>query len=303
VKALEYGKKATDIDRGDPEAQVNYGHVLALYQGTKSGVNYLKELVDLYPAMIELRIGLADILIQDEQYGIAEEVLKQVIAAQDTNKEAYLLLADAEFDQDNADSAIQNYLSAARIDPSDPTPLFRSGEVYLKANKPAEAIKQFQLVLRVNAFFPRAHYNLARAYFSHGLTEEALVELDLEKKLNPKLADPYEFSGDILLSTRKFSSAVRDYQKASEFRSGGAEIYVKLAKAYRGQGAYDEAVAMLKLAYAKESGFSEIYKEYGYIYDVKGMPEQAAASFEKYLTLEPNAPDKDVITEKIKQLK
>jgi tetratricopeptide (TPR) repeat protein len=303
LKALEFAKKATDIDRGDPDAQVNYGHVLAVYQGVKAGVNYLKDLIDLYPAIIELRVGLADILITDEQYSVAEEVLKQVIAAQDTNKEAYLLLGDAEFDQENFDGAIASYLSAARIDPSDPTPLFRSGEVYLKANKPSEAIKQFQLVLRVNPLFPRTHYNLARAYFSHGLTEEAISELEQEKKLNPKLADPYEFSGDILLTTRKFTQAIRDYQKASEFRPLGAGIYVKLAKAYRGAGSYDAAMAMLRLAAAKESGFSEIYKEYGYIYDVKGMPAEAVTFFEKYLSLEPNASDKDAITEKIKQLK
>jgi tetratricopeptide (TPR) repeat protein len=154
----------------------------------------------------------------------------------------------------------------------------------------------------VNGLFPKTHYNLARTYFGQGYADEALKELEQEKKLNPKLADPYEFAGDILLATRKFSAAVREYQRASEFRSDGAAIFVKLAKAYRGQGSYDEAMAMLRLAAAKESGFSEIYKEYGYIYDAKGSAPEALANFERYLNLEPGASDREAITQKMKQL-
>jgi len=303
VKALEYGKKAIDIDRGDPKAQVEYARALGAYEGIKGAVTYLRDLISLYPAQTELRTGLADILIQDEQYSIAEQILKQVVAAEESNKEAFLLLGDSQFAQSNYNGAINSYFASARIDPSDPTGLSRAGELYLKTNRLAEAIKQFELVLRVNGLFPRTHYNLARAYFAEGITEEALNHLAQEKKLNPRLADPYEFAGDILLSTRKFQGAVREYQTASEYRPLGAAIYVKLAKAYRGQGLYDEAMAMLRLAAAKESGNSEIYKEYGYIYDLKGMAAEALANFEKYLTLEPGAADRAAITAKINELK
>jgi tetratricopeptide (TPR) repeat protein len=303
VKAIEYGKKAIDIDRGDPAAQVEYARALGAYEGVKGATAYLRDLISLYPAQTQLRIGLADILIQDEQYAIAEQILRQVVAAEESNKEAFLLLGDAQYAQNNFNGAINSYFTSGRIDPSDPTGLSRAGELYLKMNKTAKAIEEFNLVLRVNEVFPRTHYNLARAYLAEGITEKALEELAQEKKLNPRLADPYEFAGDILLSTRHFQQAVREYQMASEYRPLGAGLYVKLAKSYRGQGLYDEAMAMLRLAAAKESGYSEIYKEYGYIYDAKGMAPEAVSNFERYLTLEPNSSERETIAAKIKELK
>lgn len=101
---------------------------------------------------------------------------------------------------------------------------------------------------------------------------------------------------------RKYALATKEYQKASELKPQGVGIYVKLARAYRGQGSYDAALAMLKLAVAKESGFAEIYREQGYLFDAKGMPQEAASAFQRYLSLEPNPPDKGAIQGKIREL-
>ena len=302
VKAIQYGKRAVELDKGDTDAQVNYAKVLAAYEGVPNGVAYLNDLINTYPTELNYRVGLAEILVQDEQYGQAKGVLKQVVEVDDKNKEAFALLGDADALSGNLDDATSDYISAARIDPSDPAALFRLGEVFLKADRADKAIEQFQLVLRVNPNFPRAHYNLARAYFQSQITEKALTELDLEKKINPKLSDPYEFAGDIYLTTRKYSQAAREYQKASEIKDLGAGIYVKMSRAYRGQGAYDEALAMLRIAATRESGMADIYKEYGFIYDAKGMESEAVGSFKQYLRLEPNSPDKQLILDKINQL-
>ena len=144
--------------------------------------------------------------------------------------------------------------------------------------------------------------NLARAYQNLGLGDLALKELDEEKRLNPRLADPYEFSGDLFMASRKYAAAAKEYQKASQIKPQEAAIFVKLAKAYRGQGSTDAALAMLRLAAAKESGVAEIYREYGQVYEAKGMAEQAVVSYEQYLRLDPNAADKSEILGKIKEL-
>jgi tetratricopeptide (TPR) repeat protein len=82
----------------------------------------------------------------------------------------------------------------------------------------------------------------------------------------------------------------------------GAAIYIKLAKAYRGQGALDSALSMLRLAAQKESGLAEIYREQGYLFEQKGMAIEAVQSFRQYLSLELNPPDKGIILAKIKEL-
>ncbi len=302
VKAMQYARRAVDLDPRNIEAQTTYGKIKAAFEGEKSAESYFTELINTYPSELEYRLALGEVFIQAEQFPAARQVLEQVIAFDNNNKEAYLLLGDANYLNSQWEKALAAYLSAARVDPSDPSGLFRAGEVYSKVGKYSDAQKQFQLVVRVNSFFPRAHYNLAKVLFKSGAGDLALKELDDEKRLNPRLADPYELSGDIYLTSRKFQQAAQSYQKAAEIKPQGAEIYVKQAKAYRGQGSFDAALAMLRLAAAKESGFSEIYREQGFIYEQKGLPGEAAVSFRQYLRLEPNPPDKTQILDKIKEL-
>jgi tetratricopeptide (TPR) repeat protein len=137
-----------------------------------------------------------------------------------------------------------------------------------------------------------------------GMPENAIAELEEEKKLNPKLAEPYEYEGDILMLTRKFSQASGQYQKAIDLKPPQtANLYVKLARAYRLQGLYDQCESMLRQGQSLESGNSEIYKEYGWLFVAKSQPEYAVEAFEKYLRLEPNSPDKQQILDKINEIK
>ncbi|MCC6276972.1 MAG: tetratricopeptide repeat protein [Oligoflexia bacterium] len=302
VKALQFSKRAIELDSGNSEAQVTYAKAKTAFEGVKSGSEYLSGLIQKFPTNLTYRVGLGEILIQDEQYSQAETVLSQVVAADQGHKEALLLLGDSQLFQNQIDAALKSYLGASKADPSDPAGLFRAGELYLKADKPSDALRYFKLVIQTNGLYPRVRYNLARANFSLGLGDEALKELEEEKKLNPKLADPYEFAGDILMASRKFSLATKEYQKVIEIRPVGAEIYVKIAKAYRAQGSVDAAASMLRIAVAKESGYPEIYKEQGELFEIKGQAKEAAESYRQYLRLNPSPPDKDRIQNKIKEL-
>jgi tetratricopeptide (TPR) repeat protein len=302
IKGMQYAKRAVELDKNSASAQVNYAKVKAAYQGARDAAEYIKNLIDTYPNELSYRVGFAEILMQDDEYAEARQILTQVISADEKNKEAYMLLGDIGFLTNQLDEALTSFLSAARIDPSDPTALFRAGEIYLKAGKATEAQKQFQLVLRTAPLFPKAHFNLAKTYQSLGLVDLALKELDEEKRLNPRLADPYEYAGDLFMTSRNYSLATKNYQKASEIKPQEAAIFVKLARAYRGQGYNDASIAMLNLAKAKESGLSEIYKELGITYESKGMGREARLEYGTYLNLEPNAADKAIILGKIQEL-
>ncbi|MBK9293637.1 MAG: tetratricopeptide repeat protein [Oligoflexia bacterium] len=302
AKAQQYAKRALSLDSRNVEAQVNFAKILMQNQSVKSAVEYLRDLINTYPSELSYRVAMGEILIQDEQYTSAEQVLNQVLAFDNNHKEAHQLLGDSYFLNSKYNEALLSYFNVSRLDPSDASGVFRAGEAYTKLGKYNEALKQFQLALSINPLFPRTRYNIAKVFFSLGQADEALKQLGEEKKLNPRLSDPYELSGDIYLSTRKFAKATQEYQKASELKPQGALIYIKLAKAYRAQHSLDAAAAMLRLAIAKESGVAEIYKEQGLIFEQKGQAKEAVISFEQYLRLDPNPPDKAQILDKIKVL-
>ena len=65
-----------------------------------------------------------------------------------------------------------------------------------------------------------------------------------------------------------------------------------MARCNRRSGSLDAALSLLREAEAKESGNPDLYKELGAIYQTKGMGEEALKSYDRYLALMPNAPDR-----------
>jgi tetratricopeptide (TPR) repeat protein len=75
-----------------------------------------------------------------------------------------------------------------------------------------------------------------------------------------------------------------------------------MARCYRQAGNPDVASSMLSIAASQESGLPEIYKEQGAIFEELGDKAAAIASYDKYLSLSPNAPDRAEIDQRINSL-
>ena len=82
----------------------------------------------------------------------------------------------------------------------------------------------------------------------------------------------------------------------------GAASYVNVSRCYRLSGNLDIAVQMLNRAADVESGYSPIWKELGSIYETKGEYTKAVLAYQKYLALEPTAPDRLQIQAKVRAL-
>jgi tetratricopeptide (TPR) repeat protein len=130
----------------------------------------------------------------------------------------------------------------------------------------------------------------------------AIESASEEKKNNPNLADPYILAAEVYSSLRDYQKCATEYQQALRLRPQGADIYVRISKCYRLSGNLDVAENMLNIAASQESGFAEIYKEQGAIYEQKGDRRAAAQAYTKYLALSPNAPDRKEIESRISLL-
>jgi tetratricopeptide (TPR) repeat protein len=114
----------------------------------------------------------------------------------------------------------------------------------------------------------------------------------MEKKQNPNLVESYVLLAEIYAATHKYSLCTAEYQQVIKLQPQGASIYVKIAKCYRLSGSFDVAASMIEIAIQKESGYPDIYKEKGAIFQALGENGVAYAAYEKYLALSPNALDK-----------
>lgn len=297
--AYNYAAKAVEIDVNHRKAQTIYAEALTGLQGVDVAVDYLLKLIASYPLVIEYRLALGKIYEKDERYDEAEEVFRQIAKIEDKPKEAYMELAKVLKAQNRLNDAIEFLLRAAVLDPADAEPIYQTGLIYLDTRKGPEAMAQFQRVLTINPLFPLVHYHMGRAALMMGNTDKALEETRAEKAVNPNLADAFLLAADAYTAAKQYSLCASEYQKAIKLRPQPAKNYVKLATCYRKAGNVDAAVDMLSHAAVQEQGLADIYKEQGAIYELKGEVQHAIEAYNQYFVLDPNAPDRAQIEQRI----
>lgn len=297
--AQKFAVRAIEIDATSNEAQIVYAQILSQFQGFETGVLYIKDLINKFSYTIEFRMALADMYKEHERYRQSQQIYEQLLEVEPRNKKALLGLGESYQGQLMFDKAMKSFLSAAVLDPSDVSGLFRAGLLYMEMGKNSEAITQFKRALSVNKMYPRLNYFIGKAAFQSGNYELALSAAMEERKLNPNLADSYELAAEVYTAQKLFQKCAEEYQQAVRLRPQGAEIYVKLARCYRQGGSPDIAASMLNIAASQESGLPEIYREQGAIFEQKGDERAAVQAYNKYLALSPNAPDRQEIERKI----
>ncbi|NCN40597.1 tetratricopeptide repeat protein [bacterium] len=300
--AYNYAAKAIEIDINNRKGQTIYAEALGGIQGTDAAVDYLNKLVSSYPLVTEYRQALAKVLFEDERFDQAEKIYRQILKIEEKPKEALIGLAKIQKAEGKAKEALESLLEAAVMDPADAEPIFEAGLIYLGAGKPKMALTQFNRVARINKLYPRIHYEIGRAYFQLKDLNKVLEETRLEKGINPNLADAYLLAAEAYLGLQQYNLCASEYQQAIKLRPQSATIYVKMAQCYRRAGSLDAAMAMLTQAASQESGLADIYKEQGAIFETKGEVNQAIESYNQYFVLDPNAPDRPQIEQRIMAL-
>lgn len=300
--AYNYAARAVDLDVNHRKAQIVYAQALAGLQGVDVGVDYFLKLVNNYPLVNEYRLALGQLLLSDERYQQAEEVFRQIIKLQVKPKEAYVELAKVLRAENEMAEALELLFKAAVLDPADSEPLFLAGNIYLDLKKPQEAAVQFQRVLTINKLYPLVQYQMGRAALMMNDPKAALNYTDAEKRVNPNMADSYLLAAEAHSLMQQYTMCATEYQKAIKLRPQQASIYVKLAQCYRKASNLETAMAMLAVAAQKESGLADIYKEQGAIYELKGDIAHAIEAYNQYFVLDPDAPDRSQIEERISAL-
>lgn len=300
--AVRYATKAVEIDATNPEAQINYAKTLAAANGVDSGITYLSELIKRFSYTLDYRVALAEIYKSEDRYTQSRDIYEKIVEVDSRNKKAWLGLGESNKAIGLNDKALKAFLQAAVLDPTDGEALFQAGKLYFETSRFDEAIQQFRRVQRLNPNYPRTNYYIGKAAFSSGDLNGAMEAAKAEKKINPNLAEAYVLAAEVYTTRRQYQECAAEYSQAMKLHPQGAEIYVKAAQCYRQSGALDVAEDMLTLAAARESGYAEIYREQGAIYETKGDTRSAATAYNKYLGLSPNAPDRAEIESRMNRL-
>lgn len=297
-KSLSYAARALELDRANVEAHVVYAQALAPFKGFDSAINYLNDLRNQFSRNVEYPLAIAELYRQTERYKQAIEHYRHVIDWRPETRDAHLGIAHCLYMTGDVTAALKSYYDAAYYDPSDPEPFVRIGNIFIDGNKFNEAISPLKKALDANEAKPLTRFYIGKAYMGLNDYKTALEWAKDEISHHPKTADGYILAGQLYAKREEFKMCAEQYQVAvglRDFKKQKGELYVAMARCQRQSGNLDGAQGSLDIAVNMESGNADIYREQGALFEARGDSTSAAAAYNKYLTLHPNAPDKNDI--------
>ena len=134
---------------------------------------------------------------------------------------------------------------ATRIDPKDPLNWNSLGHFFLDQKQYSEAIKHFEIAIKLDADDYNSRISLAAAHEKAGQLQLALVDLDAASKLRPHMSQPWYMSGTLLLQCDKPQAAIAPLRRAVSINPKLADAQYRLGDALMRSGRGDQAIAPL----------------------------------------------------------
>jgi tetratricopeptide (TPR) repeat protein len=117
------------------------------------------------------------------------------------------------------------------------------GAVLHKQGRLEEAVRQYQLALKINPAHLMAHNNLAAVFFQQGRLEEAIAHYQVALRARPDYAKAHGNLGACFFNQGKVDEAIAEYRRALKLDPDYADAHANLAVALQQQGKAEEAAA------------------------------------------------------------
>jgi tetratricopeptide (TPR) repeat protein len=229
----------------------------------------------------------------------------------------YERLGDTLLSRGKLHIAYLQYERSLQANPNNLRAEYKKGLALLLGEKNDEAIEQFNIILKKDAYFAIAYEGLGRAYFNKKEYSEAEINFQKALKMNPTLWKAFNFLGNIYDFQKRFEEAVRAYESALVIKPDNGVLYNNLGISYFLTGEFKKAVRAfnraidlkytkskvynnLGMAYAnleryskalqafkQAGGNARAYNNLGCIYLKKSMYEEALRCFEKAIEAQP----------------
>jgi len=183
--------------------------------------------------------------------------------------------------------AVEPLLAAARLLPNDPAVLNDLGVAYMATRRFHDAVTWLRRSIAVEPNVANSHYNLGLALQHLGEDDDAIVAHRQATTLSPRLVGAHVQLGDLLWDRGTRQEAIAEYEQAYVSAPGTMIGRLARVKALDAQQLTREAEQELRTLTALDGTNSLAHALLGRILQESGRFDEAAASFERALTLDP----------------
>ncbi len=302
-------KELVKKDPGDGTGNYYLGIMLAEEQSYNPAEEHFRAAAAAFPQSADILFRLSEVLIARRKDDEAVSTLKQAEALDPNHPGVKKMLGIRALADEKFDEAIQ-LLSKAREGYPDNRDVLRClGSALAAKGKFSEAVPLLTLVLSLDDMDPEIHlilgkcyqemgkvkeaaaemekakaqgrketeisklvgYDLARALYDTGKTEEAIREYQKTIKSDPDPATGWFELGKIHEDLGDTEEALKAYKKAFEFDGKKGDAVFRVAALLRGSGKFDDAIAALELIVKKKDWSDSASQE---IADIKAERDE-----------------------------
>jgi len=184
----------------------------------------------------------------------------------------------------------------------------------MDAGKTDEAIDAFKKAIEKNPESASLHYDLGVAYEKKDKVADAQKEYQEAIRVNPQLGEAYQALGNSYLTsgtdtklgsdekTKDFGMAADALSKASTLMPASYPVFYNLGVSYANMSKYPEAEAAFRKAAEISPKEPIVHYQLGMALFGQSKNAEAKTEFQQYLTLNPNAADKQDVLDLMQSL-
>lgn len=178
--------------------------------------------------------------------------------------------------------ALESLEKTVSLDPDHLKARLHLGRTYYDQNQHQKARGQFEAVLEKDPDYPWLHYHLALLHSSRGDVQAAVRELEKEIELHPGHFQARLELGEWLVKTGRFESGLSHLSRLKQDEVHPVDLNYAIAKAHRGLGNPDQALAAARKCVEMDYEFSDAHYLLGQLYRETGEPELARQSLDTF---------------------
>jgi predicted O-linked N-acetylglucosamine transferase (SPINDLY family) len=228
--------------------------------------------------------------IQHHQAGrlqSAEQICRQILAAEPNHADAWHLLGVINAQTGNYQHAVECLHRALAVKPDWAEAHNNLGNALREQGKPDEAAPFLQRALQLKPDFALAYNNLGITFEDQGKLDDAVACYRRALELKPDYVQAHNDLGDVLKGQGKLDEALACFHRALELKPDYAEAHNNLGDVLRDQGKLDAAVACYRRALELKPEYAEIHNNLGIVLTYQGKLDDALACYRRALELKP----------------
>jgi tetratricopeptide (TPR) repeat protein len=246
--ALAEFQKLAKQSPENPVWHYNLGLTYRAKKETQAAQGQFEEAIKLKRTYVPPRVALAEMSLERNAYRDALRYADQALALQPNLPKAMLYRSEGLMGTGNYSDARAQLERLEQIAPGDPETELQFGLLNLAEKRYKDAEERFRNVYEHDQRDPQALIGLVRTIMAEGHPDVAYRFLSDESNKPPYSDTTHLLLADTAAHLTKYEVAVDEYRHLLEKHPKSADLYMRIASAYRAKGETEKAIASLRTA-------------------------------------------------------